>query len=1320
MKHKLLSLSLYFSVVLLQLLYAQSATLTTLSGATTICRGTQIQINLAVNPPRPSGATSQYNVQWNKDQGNPNIVNCSLPAPGGACSFIRFTPQITTIYSVVVNGLPSGPLFDDIEIIVEDVPDAGFDTTLFLCGKTGIINLFNELNGTPQMGGTWSNGTGTYDTSNPNGGVFTYTVAGGTACPPQSATVTVRPCNITDIDGDGVDDTTDQDKDNDGIPNLEEDSYCNGGIGSTTPIFILEEDFGFGGPTRSRYAVPDLTYNPGLPLDGGNGEYNVATSTFLLTALGGTVQTFLSTDLNRNVDANGDVNGRYMAINMNTAFFANKPIFEVRDLPVTPGLTYDFSMAIASLHNDPGVVRPDLTIEVVDQATNTVLFDSNSGPIPNGTDMWIPVTGNFIAPAGTTVVAIRVTSRQTMTGFGNDVGIDNIFLSTSACDFDRDGIPNSEDLDSDNDGIYDIVETGNAGADTNGDGRFDGAINATGSGTITPNLIDTDGDGTNDNYLDIDSDNDGIVDNIEGQTTLGYVAPSGIDGDFNGVDDVYDLNGTPVVPVDTNADTEPDYVDTNSDPATGDCLTDTEEAYDIDQDGTPDTTPSGRDMDNDGLDDAFDKVVLGRLTGNTNAANTDVPTAFPNNYDPGTPELDWREEYIGFTESFTESSCTSSTAPFDLFTSLVQAAIPGGTWTGPAGGPPLTNGDRGTFTPGSNITGTYTYDLTVPGCLPRLATVDVVIGTLGNAGINGMETTCSSATTFTLLSRLGGTPDPGGEWFFNDPIAGSVQFGTNDQGDFNPATDPGGIYTYTVGTAGCQVSANVEVIIQPGADPGLNNAIRLCSTDGLTDLFSQLGGTPDMGGTWTGPGPTTNADRGTIDPATAIPGDYIYTISTSTCPIPATALVNVSVDLTPDVMIDSTVCATNRTTYDISFTANGTWNYSLTPNVGTVNVAAGTITGIPDGTDVDITATNPSNAACTTQVSVTAPDCSCPSVAPPVDITASGQDSSCFGDPNGLLEVSVAAGLTANWYDDNNQLVVAGSTSYTPVVDQPGTYIFSVEAEDMTINCTSGRINITYEIVDIPIIDLDVTGVLCLNEDGSVFQSGVNGLPEILSGLSPADFDFQWSFEGTPIPGEVGAELLTVLQAGTYALTYTDRVTGCSETSQVIVNSVRAIQPGDLTLSLSRGQFADENDLIADMPFAGNFEYSLDGGPFQSSNVFRNVPLGLREVVVREVNGCGEDISEIKVFGFPAFFTPNGDNNNDFWNVKIQGDDEIPPMEIFIFDRYGKLLRRQEPEDLGWDGSFNGQPLPSTDYWFTARLMDGTGIEYSGHFNLRR
>lgn len=139
----------------------------------------------------------------------------------------------------------------------------------------------------------------------------------------------------------------------------------------------------------------------------------------------------------------------------------------------------------------------------------------------------------------------------------------------------------------------------------------------------------------------------------------------------------------------------------------------------------------------------------------------------------------------------------------------------------------------------------------------------------------------------------------------------------------------------------------------------------------------------------------------------------------------------------------------------------------------------------------------------------------------------------------------------------------------------------------------------------------------------------------------------------------------------------------------------------------------------------GNFEYSLDGpnSDFQESSIFTNVEPGERTVYVRDRFGCGiaerAIEKELSPQDFPAFFTPNGDGYNDFWQYRKQDDfAEIPYEVIQIFDRYGNFLAQIDPTSQGWNGNFNGRQMPASDYWF--RAISFTKKEVKGHFTLKR
>ncbi len=136
-----------------------------------------------------------------------------------------------------------------------------------------------------------------------------------------------------------------------------------------------------------------------------------------------------------------------------------------------------------------------------------------------------------------------------------------------------------------------------------------------------------------------------------------------------------------------------------------------------------------------------------------------------------------------------------------------------------------------------------------------------------------------------------------------------------------------------------------------------------------------------------------------------------------------------------------------------------------------------------------------------------------------------------------------------------------------------------------------------------------------------------------------------------------------------------------------------------------------------------SYEFSVNGGPFQDDPVFNNIPVGINTVVINDKNGCGTtEPLEFLVAGYPKFFTPNNDGVNDEWLV--YGIETLTDPTIFIFDRYGKLLKQLAPND-SWDGTYNGRPLPSSDYWFKldfSRMEDDVIVARTiqSHFTLKR
>jgi gliding motility-associated-like protein len=183
---------------------------------------------------------------------------------------------------------------------------------------------------------------------------------------------------------------------------------------------------------------------------------------------------------------------------------------------------------------------------------------------------------------------------------------------------------------------------------------------------------------------------------------------------------------------------------------------------------------------------------------------------------------------------------------------------------------------------------------------------------------------------------------------------------------------------------------------------------------------------------------------------------------------------------------------------------------------------------------------------------------------------------------------------------------------------------------------------------------------------------------------------------------------------GTYSITVTKNYGDiiCDVTKNIVLyNSNKAT----ITSITTQDWTNNENTITISVTGDGDYEYSLDGVNYQTSNQFTGLTGGQYMVYVNDKKGCGEVTDEVFLLMHPNFFTPNGDGFNDYW--KIEFSEIEPNLEIKIFDRYGKFLK-QLANASSWDGTFNNQILPAEDYWFVIKRQNGK--EYKGHFSLKR
>ncbi len=247
---------------------------------------------------------------------------------------------------------------------------------------------------------------------------------------------------------------------------------------------------------------------------------------------------------------------------------------------------------------------------------------------------------------------------------------------------------------------------------------------------------------------------------------------------------------------------------------------------------------------------------------------------------------------------------------------------------------------------------------------------------------------------------------------------------------------------------------------------------------------------------------------------------------------------------------------------------------------------------------------------------------------------------------------------------------------------------------------------------DLPDPQLLPQYILCRDENGVL----ING-PELLdTGLNNQDYSFEWTRNGTIIAG-ASDSFLNATEDGDYEVVVTDLFTGCQQTENTNVRFSGIPLSYDVEVTTDPFDFSHNIFVTTEGP--DQYWFSLDGGPYQDSPYFNDVSPGPHTMAIAERTGCGEVVVEVFVYGYPDYFTPNADGYHDTWN--IIGGDRLPGTQVYIFDRYGKFLKQIATDGPGWDGTFNGEPLPSSDYWFKIEYQfEGQSAEATGHFALKR
>jgi gliding motility-associated-like protein len=305
-----------------------------------------------------------------------------------------------------------------------------------------------------------------------------------------------------------------------------------------------------------------------------------------------------------------------------------------------------------------------------------------------------------------------------------------------------------------------------------------------------------------------------------------------------------------------------------------------------------------------------------------------------------------------------------------------------------------------------------------------------------------------------------------------------------------------------------------------------------------------------------------------------------------------------------------------------------------------------------------------------------------------------------------------ASTFNINYYTQTNGAGLITPSNYT--FSTPGTYDIYVYTDNPTnANCNDEE---HFVLTIYPLLNLNIDDeIICVDP---ITRDPI-GTVTLQSGLNPSFFEVNWLFNNQLV---FTGPNFTTSQSGIYTIETTKLFPVVGADCNYDVTTAQVFESSSAIATIFQSSDFDEvsNLTIEITNGLGTYEFSLDGGPYQTSNIFNNVSSGEHIVTIRDTFGnCDVIMLETIVLKYPQFFTPNGDNNNETWNIFDMQD--FPEAMITIFDRYGKLIKQFSPATFGWDGTFNGYSLPATDYWFVVNYnRDGQEKIFKSHFSLVR
>ncbi|WP_053004214.1 T9SS type B sorting domain-containing protein [Flavobacterium sp. ABG] len=550
--------------------------------------------------------------------------------------------------------------------------------------------------------------------------------------------------------------------------------------------------------------------------------------------------------------------------------------------------------------------------------------------------------------------------------------------------------------------------------------------------------------------------------------------------------------------------------------------------------------------------------------------------------------------------------------------------------------------------------------LTISGTPTSSGTFNYTISTSGGCGLDA--TTTGSITVNAKIVPVFSTIAPICEGEIIIPLPLQSKDGIN--GTWSPVLNSLRTteYTFTPNVGECANIVKLIIIVNSKAIPVFNPVSAVCEGEIIAKL--PLRSNNGVNGTWS---PVLN---------NLVTTEYTFTPNIGECASATKLTIVVNSKIAPLFNAIPSVCE-GEIIAELPLRSNNGINGTWSPVLN--NVTSTVYTFTPDSGE----------CATTAKLAITVNSKIIPVFNPVAAI--------CEGDPMILLPSQSNNGINGAWSPILNNLVTTVYT-FTP---------------------NSGQCSSTAKLT----IEVDLKPQPKLKDGQICIEKGTNNLIQshiLDTTLSNQLYDFEWFLDGNKINDHQNNSL-EVTRAGSYAVIAINKKTLCvSDLAEAIVTDTKTDSG---TIEIIQSELFSENSTItvkmSNVNNSGEYEYRLDNKGYQNSNVFTDVSPGTHTLHIVDTKGCTNITKEIVIVGYKRFFTPNGDGHNDTWN--IIGFENIQNARVYVFDRFGKLIKEMSANESGWNGTYNGIPLPSTDYWFKVIFMENqVEKEFRSHFSLKR